>query len=613
MIALEQLERAGFVSAGEAHFARLCAEGMEGEPREVLQSAVAVLCRFLIQGHPCLPLSALAELPIVDDEGRVIGHLAERKRLEVALAQAPSVQAVSALEEEQTWTLTRPLVLDSEARIYVARFFEHERRLARALGRLLRACPMSEIEPSWLDTRLDRYFSTPKEGRDFQREAAARALSLPLSVISGGPGTGKTSTVVKILALIFDLAEQRGESPPVVELLAPTGKAAARMMETIQSALENMEDGARLRSHIREAATIHRALGVLPHNRNRFRRGPSHPLRADVVIVDEASMVDLSLMRHLAEALRPRARLILLGDRHQLASVEAGSVLSELYAADLEGAARNFSIELKKSYRFSDESGIAALAAAIREGDSEGSVRILSAGRPDLKFRKVTDDLSRSAELRELVTARYGRALGAGNVRDVLEEMARFRILCAHRKGTFGVETMNELVRMWLIEGGFVPHSTRENRNRPEAEFYRGRLILITENDYELGLFNGDVGLIWPEKGGTLLAHFLGESGGTRALAPGQLPAHETAFALTIHKSQGSEHDEVALVLPQENSPLLTRELIYTGVTRAKRAVHVFGEEKAVRAAAQRSVVRHSGLSAALVRQLSMIEPSRVV
>lgn len=608
MITLDELEQGGFIGAGEAHFARLCAEGTSGEQREVLKAAVAVLCRFLVQGHPCVPLAALAGLSITDDEGQVLGHLAERKQIEAALSQAASVQTVTALEEDRDLSLTRPLVLDSGQRIYLARFFEHERRLAASLGRLLRSRPTSEIDPAWLEERLARYFPHPQDGLDFQREAAARALSLPLSVISGGPGTGKTSTVIKILALIFDLAEQRGEPPPVVELLAPTGKAAARMMEAIQTALEGMERGASLQRHIREAATIHRALGVIPHNKNRFRRGPTHPLRADVVIVDEASMVDLSLMRHLTEALAPGARLILLGDRHQLASVEAGSVLSELCAADLEGAAQNFSIELQKSYRFSEQSGIFELASAIRGGDSERSVRALTAGRSDLTFHRIPKHLAGSTELKRLVTTRYGRALRAGDAREVLDDMARFRVLCAHRKGALGVETVNELVRAWLVEGGFVPHRARESRHRPEAEFYRGRLILITENDYEMGLFNGDVGLIWPGKDGALLAHFAVENGATRALSPGQLPAHETAFALTIHKSQGSEHEEVALVLPQENSPLLTRELIYTGVTRAKKGVHVFGDEKSVRAASQRSVVRHSGLSVALIRQLSIGE-----
>lgn len=611
MVTLEELEKASFIGPGEAHFARLCAEGATASQREVLESTVAVLCRFLMQGHPCLPLSALAEFPVTDDDGTVIGYLADQESLRAALGGAASVQVVSAAEEERgavfdgPLVLERPLVLDCDERLYVARFFEHERRLARAFARLLQNRTTSDVDECWLKERLDAYFNPDPEGLDFQREAAARALSLPLSVISGGPGTGKTSTVIKILALFFDWAERRGDPPPVIELLAPTGKAAARMMEAISSALDGMENGTRLRRHIREAATIHRTLGVLPQNKNRFRRGPGHPLRADVVIVDEASMVDLSLMRHLSEALREGARLILLGDRHQLASVEAGSVLSELCAADQEGARRNFSIELQKSYRFTKDSGIAELARAIREGDAAGSVTVLREGRPDLSFHQQSGDLPQSTALKKLVVDRYGKALSAGTAAHVLEEMARFRVLCAHRKGAFGVETINELVRMWLVEGGLIPYSARETRQRPESEFYRGRLILITENDYEMGLFNGDVGLIWPGQDGVLLAHFPSGEKATRALAPAQLPAHESAFALTIHKSQGSEHEEIALVLPHENSPLLTRELLYTGVTRAKTGVHVFGEEKSVRVAAGRSVVRHSGLCAALLRSLN--------
>lgn len=610
MVTLEELETAAFIGPGEVHFARLCAAGAEEKHRVVLEPAVAVLCRFLMQGHPCIPLSVLALLPLTDDDGVVMGNLADEKSLRAALDAADSVQVLSAADEERgtrhaPHVLSRPLVLDSDERLYVARFFEHERRLAQALCRLLQNRTTPEVDEVWLEERLDKYFSPSADGIDFQREAAARALSLPLSVISGGPGTGKTSTVVKILALFFDWARERGAAPPVIELLAPTGKAAARMMEAISSALEGMENGALLRKHIHDASTIHRALGVLPDNKNRFRRGPEHPLRADVVIVDEASMVDLSLMRHLTEALRDGSRLILLGDRYQLASVEAGSVLSELCAADHEGARGTFSIELKKSYRFSHESGIAELARAIREGDSDRCVTVLREGRPDLYFQQASSDLTDSPELRKLVLERYGTALKAGSAAEVLEEMARFRVLCAHRRGAFGVETANELIRIWLVEGGLIPYSARENRRTPASEFYRGRLILITENDYEMGLFNGDVGLLWPGKDGALLAHFGSGETASRALAPAQLPAHETAFALTIHKSQGSEHDEIALVLPNENSPLLTRELFYTGVTRARKCVHVFGEEKSVRAAPQRSVVRHSGLGATLLRQLS--------
>ncbi len=606
MVTLRMLEEAGAVGAGEAHFARLCAEGASEVHQEVLSCAVAVACRFLLSGHPCIPLAALDSLPLSNEEGEVVGTLPDLVTLRAAFESAGCVVRAGTLETQTAGELDHPLVLDDEDRLYVARFFEHEQRLARVLSQLLAADPGEQLDERWLQERLDHYFPRRSEERDDQREAAARALARPFSVISGGPGTGKTSTVVKILGLYFDDAERRGAQPPTIQLLAPTGKAAARMMEAIFGALSRMDGSETLRAHIAEASTIHRALGVNFDNKNRFRRGADHPLRADVVIVDEASMVDLSLMRHLVESLAPGARLILLGDRHQLASVEAGSVLFELCTADLGGHDTSFSSELGKSYRFSEDSGIFALATALRNGDPDASLAVLEEGRSDLSFHPIGDDLSVATALRTLVVERYGRALRCASPAEVLEAMARFRVLCAHRRGAFGVETVNELVRGWLVEAGLVPKGGEGSRGGDG--WYRGRLILITENDYEMGLFNGDVGLIWPDDGGNLSAHFPTDGGELRALSPAQLPAHETAFALTIHKSQGSEHDEVAVVLPHETSPLLTRQLVYTGVTRAKKGVVLFGSEGAVRAAAERSVTRYSGLATALRQRLSMSE-----
>ncbi len=605
MVTLRMLEEGGAVGAGEAHFARLCAEGASESHREVLSCAVAVACRFLLQGHPCIPLASLDSLTLTNDQGEAIGALADLDRLRAAFEDAPCVGRPGGGGTSHD-VLDKPLVLDDEERLYVARFFEHEQRLASALARLLLSEAATGIDEEWLSQRLDHYFPSSDTEPDDQREAAARALSRPLSVISGGPGTGKTSTVVKILGLYFDDAKRRGAPPPKVRLLAPTGKAAARMVEAIFSALSRMEDAELLRSNIHEASTIHRALGVDFENKNRFRRGPDHPLRADVVIVDEASMVDLSLMRHLVEALAPDARLILLGDRHQLASVEAGSVLSELCSTVIEGRSDALGSELRKSYRFSKDSGIFALATALRSGDAESSLNVLKEGRSDLSFYSEKLELEDSKELRSLVVERYGRALRRDSPREVLEEMARFRILCAHRRGPHGVETVSELVRRWLVEAGLVPGAVEASRWG--TQLYRGRLILVTENDYEMNLFNGDIGLIWPDEAGQLLVYFPSDGDSLRTLSPAQLPSHETAFALTIHKSQGSEHDEVAVVLPPETSPLLTRQLVYTAVTRAKKGVHLFGSEAAVRASAERSVTRYSGLSAALRRKLSMSE-----
>jgi exodeoxyribonuclease V alpha subunit len=358
---------------------------------------------------------------------------------------------------------------------------------------------------------------------------------------------------------------------------------------------------------VTEASTIHRALGVFPDNPTRYRRGPEQRLRADVVIVDEASMVDLALMRHLCEALKPGARLILLGDRHQLASVEAGSVLAELCG---ELSPRSATVELRRSFRFAEGSGISELSQAMKEGDAARCASVLKSGRQDLAWHMGVDDPARSDALRQLVVAKYRAALGVGGAAVVLAALSGFRVLCAHRRGRFGVEVQNAVIASWLVEAGVIP---REARLSPEGSrraqfatetFYRGRPILITENDYGLGLHNGDVGIVWPDGDGKLSVAVTDEAGSLRWLSPAQLPAHETAFALTIHKSQGSEYGEVAVILPDDRSPLLSRELVYTGVTRARHKVHLFGEEAALLAAASQSVVRHSGLRSALAARL---------
>jgi exodeoxyribonuclease V alpha subunit len=611
-LSLENLVASGVISHGDAHFARFCADSAGPADRGLLEIIVASVSQHLAEGHPCVPLSVLAGMKFYSQKGALLGALPEEAIIRDTLRVASCVA-----KDNSVAIATTPLVLDEDGRLYVARFFEHECRLARALAVLLETRAVAP-ENSGGQSGLDRYFapvstqSLPDGERDLQREAAALALRLPLCVISGGPGTGKTSTVAKILALLFDEARDRGQRPPVIQLLAPTGKAAARMMEAITTALREWDAPSSLHASVGSATTIHRALGVIPGNENRFRRGREQPLRADVVLVDEASMVDLALMRHLLEALRPTARLILLGDRHQLASVEAGSVLSEI-SSDFLGKKNPFTIELQRSYRFSDNSGIARLAQKIRAGDGVGSLHILEAGAPDLTFVEGAD--WETETLRELVVSRYGEALRGPDVAEAFRKLNRFNILCAHRKGPFGTATANETIYQWLASAGAVPAVKGNALKNKQAsvggaaheQFYRGRLLLVRENDYALGLFNGDIGLVWPAADGRLVVYFESQPGLFRALSPAQLPEHETAYALTIHKSQGSEHDEVALVLPEENSPLLSRELIYTGVTRARKHVYLFGTRDAVLTSAAHSVNRYSGLGAALSREMRAV------
>lgn len=611
-VGLDDLLRAGVIASADAHFGRFCAarEGQTPGPGDEGTFIVALLAalasRALRDGHACLPLASVAEAQVLDAEGALLGFHPPLRALEEAIFDSPAVMRAEAVRPEGE--LSTPLVIDEANRLYLARYFRHERRLAHILSELLESSGETFASDSaWLEARLDHYFGSSagdgKEPVDWQREAARVAVTRRFSVITGGPGTGKTSTVVKILALLGDMAEKRDELQPTVQLLAPTGKAAARMMEAIHGASSSLDlTPERKKTLVSGASTIHRALGVIPNNPNRFRRGPAHPLRADVVIVDEASMIDLALMRHLVEALREGARLILLGDRHQLASVEAGSVLAELCGAltDRGGA----TVELMKSYRFSAESGIFALAAAMRDGNGEQCLAVASSGMEDIRWSEAGSKPDEDAALRALVVARYGKALKAGSAEGALRALSDFRVLCAHRRGPHGVESMNETIRAWLVDAGVVPRSSRSNRHdratTPESSFYRGRPILVTENDYAMGLHNGDVGLVWPDESGKLAVLIIDESGESRWLSPAQLPAHETAFALTIHKSQGSEYDEVAVLLPEANSRLLSRELVYTGITRARRGLHLFGSREALLMASSRSVERHSGLAAAL-------------
>lgn len=614
---VSKLRELGWFSAGDAHFARFCVSGTDGldsTQRELLELICASVSRALAQGHPCIPLTAVAGAVVLSDKDEEVARLPELVALKKAMKGAACLtQVASQSPAEKQGVLSSPLIVDAESRLYVTRYFDHEQRLADRLSALLmapaeqdsheREC--SSVTKEWTESRLSHYFPPTGESTpDLQRAAAAAALSHRFCVISGGPGTGKTSTVVKILALLAEQAQTEGRTLPLVQLMAPTGKAAARMVEAIHQGLEKLDLPSELREAVSgQASTIHRALGVLPQNSTRFARNAENRLRADVVLVDEASMVDLSLMRHLLDALRDDARLILLGDRHQLASVEAGSVLAELCEALRTGQARELVgsalVELKKSYRFQEGSGIAELAQAIRAGDGQACVAILNSEREDLTWGGALDapggGPEHSKRLREMVVASYGAALRLREAEHVLEAMNRFRILCAHRRGALGVEGMNELVRKWLTAAGLIPK---------DGEFYRGRLVLVTENDYGVGLRNGDIGLAWPSPEGRAQILFASDEGGLRFLSPAQLPAHETAFASTIHKSQGSEHDEVLVLLPSAQSPLLTRELVYTGVTRARKKAHLFGSEEALSVAAERSVTRHSGLGAACAARL---------
>ncbi len=452
---------------------------------------------------------------------------------------------------------------------------------------------------------------------NWQKIAAAMALTRRFSVISGGPGTGKTTTVAKLLAALVMRDRTIGKTS-TIKLVAPTGKAAARLKESISLAIASLPVDADIRASIpTEASTLHRLLGAIPNNVH-FRHDANNPLHLDVLVVDEASMVDLPMMARLIEALPDSATLILLGDRDQLSSVEAGAVLGDIcsfadqsYSAeqaerlnqltgyglagvtDQAGQIITDSLcILKKSYRFHANSGIGLLASAINSGNYLRLTQVWDSGFKDIQ-RYDLNDVNYQTMIRK-VAAFYRTYLDAIEAKvspkEVLSLFGRARLLCALREGDFGVSGLNQRIERTLTDSNHLKGT--------DETWYVGRPVMIVRNDYALGLFNGDIGIAIPDPNQpTQLRVFFELSDGTvQGFLPSRLSEHETVFAMTIHKSQGSEFEDTVLIFPQEFNPLLTRELVYTGVTRAKSRLYLFADNDVMKRAIHLRTQRESGL-----------------
>lgn len=492
-----------------------------------------------------------------------------------------------------------PLIVDGD-RAYLRRMFINEGAVAEAFKVRMNA-PALDVDAGKVGEFLRNCGLLGEDGVDWQAVAVIAGLVRPLVVVSGGPGTGKTRTAGVLVAAV-----RRFQPGRRILLAAPTGKAAARLSQSISSTLAALgfaEAGPVI------ASTIHRLLGASADGK-RFRHGPTNPLPGDIVLVDEASMVDLALMGRLVSALRTDARLVLLGDKDQLASVEAGYVLGDLCGAaglnrfserfaTLIGEAtgtrpmsgdggRDTAVELRRNFRFGSGNAIETVSGLVRHGDATGAMEVLSGLGPNDSVG--WERTQKAAELEELLARKFDGSLrvrwSATSPREALEALGRFQILCAIKKGPFGRDAVNETVEQ-MLEGIQI-------RRRGQI-WYRGRPVLITANAPQLDLFNGDLGVAWEDGAGSLQVWFAGPEG-PRAVSPGRLPAHETAFAMTVHKSQGSEFDEVLLVLPPVDSPVCTRELVYTGITRARRRVVLVGSVAVVAEAVGRGGRRSSGL-----------------
>ncbi|HPE60863.1 MAG TPA: exodeoxyribonuclease V subunit alpha [Thiolinea sp.] len=477
-----------------------------------------------------------------------------------------------------------PLVLE-HGHVWFRRYWQYEQRLACNLNQRLRPVTLPPSVQTAIDTRLAQWFADPDAA--LQRQAVTLAMQQHFSIISGGPGTGKTTTVVRLLALLLEVLQL---TPERILLAAPTGKAAMRLQESIRHARSSLGLPEAILGRLPDqAGTLHRLLGYRPGS-NRFRHGPQHPLPAQVVIVDEASMIDIALMTHLFEAVPDPARLILLGDRDQLASVETGSVFRDLcrYSDAPDHALHAHVTLLQKSWRFRSDSGIGQLAQAVRDGDERQLEQVLAQNWPDLGLQPTIH--LEAGQLRS-AWQDYLKALQANppDLAQIFNAFNDFRILTPLRQGNSGSERLNQYINRTLRQ-----HLSQGQRRQPDPEWFHGRPILITRNDYRLQLFNGDLGLCLQQPDGSFRVWFQGNDAGGpqwRSLAPVRLPAHESAWVMTIHKSQGSEFGQVLLILPEENdNPILGRELLYTGITRARNRLDIMGGMETLKPALQRTL-----------------------
>ena len=562
-------------------------------------------------GHVCLPLTAVAASGTAVRE---IGALRDRL-LGSRLVGTPADAA------------GKPLILDSEDRLYLHRYYDYERRLARRLMRAATAAPLAvgAAARALLNQLFAGNAATAGGRTDWQKIGVALALRQRLAVVSGGPGTGKTTAVVNLLACLLE------EDPDCrVVLAAPTGKAAARMTEAIRMRAEHLPGDIRGRLPA-ESFTIHRLLGVLPQG-PKFIHHAGNPLSIDALVIDEASMLDLALATRLLEAVPDTARIVLLGDKDQLAAVESGAVFAEISSdptlsascradlaemcglspSDIEPAAASHPsaltdtvVWLKQNFRFAADSGIGRLAAGINGSQASETLAWLRAGTDD-SVLWLDDDGSEPGEATWQVIndgyAPYIEAVrrDASDLAAIERAFSAFRVLCAEREGARGVGGINQ--RMEQQARDALAPTTGQAARSP---WYPGRPVIVLRNDYILKLFNGDIGIALPNDDGVLAVYFPTGAGEFRAIAPARLPEHQTAFAMTVHKSQGSEFDEVAVLLPASHSRVVTRELLYTAVTRARRRVTLCTASAELTTGIETSTQRNSGLLARLAEASS--------
>ena len=594
------------------------AYSLADDDNPILLMIMALLSAETMAGNSCLALSDITldklfagrHPSIAAEFWQAMGYPDSKMIQQVAR----NSDAISLAADNQA----TPLILSGDD-LYFQRMWQYEQSVAAYFSQNQTIDQNEDKIKSILDSLF------PLEDKtNWQKIAAAVAVTSKVSVISGGPGTGKTTTIARILSALIKL-ENKPEHAIRIELAAPTGKAAARLTESLANAMMNIPLTEDERNALpRQAKTLHRLLGAQPESQ-RFRYHRDNPLALDILIIDEASMVDLPMMGKVIEALPSEARLIFLGDKDQLASVEAGAVLGDICrftnigysperAAQLshltgysladftsrEGPIiRDSLCLLRTSYRFSSTSGIGQLAFAVNEGNAKHALKILDQALPDL-HNYVQETQEDYAQILIDASLHYQDYLFAVKARDtpenILNKFSQYRVLTALRDGPYGVVGLNDKLEKLLHRQGLIIRPFNKlNRH------YAGRPIMISRNDSALGLFNGDIGIILPDETGVIRAYFQFPDGTIRGIQPNRLPQHETAYVMTVHKSQGSEFAHTAFVLPKVYSPVITRELVYTAITRAKKELSLYGSPKILRRAIETATKRHSGLTAQLM------------
>ncbi len=684
---LQRLSEKGVLRQLDYQFGRFIAS-QELENSQQVGFLAALLSHELGKGHICIDL---AHLDISQMLGLYGEQAAELNRVISDIDWLALMQSSSVVGDGAN---AKPLVLDG-SRLYLHRYWHYESQLSEVLKNLTKSAPLVNAGMAAMTQTLDHLF-TPSfsflfkalthltesnqvvrqqlvcdqldvvlpEKLDWsaidevlinankaadlevlrqlvptsaclnwQKVAAAVALTRRFAVISGGPGTGKTTTVAKLLAALVEQGNQANHQP-IIKLVAPTGKAAARLTESIGAAICQLPVASETIAAIpTEASTIHRLLGAIP-NRAEFRHNKANPLHLDILVVDEASMVDLPMMHKLIDALPSQARLILLGDKDQLASVEAGALLGDICSFIEQGFSaqqgqqlatltgydwlKSESVNptqgmadslcmLQKSYRFDARSGIGQLAKAINAGKPYQVEKVWQSGFTDIAHHDLSKDSY--AAMIDMMVANYSNYLSllhdknsalapssdeteSSLPKQVLKVFSKSRLLCAIREGDFGLTGLNSRIETGLRKKRLIPNH--------EEQWYIGRPVMVTRNDHGLGLYNGDIGICMldeSEDEARLRVYFELPDGSVKGVLPSRVPQHETAYAMTIHKSQGSEFDHTVMVLPNDFSPILTRELIYTGITRAKSQLDLFCQQAVLSKGVSIKTVRSSGLA----------------